>query len=111
VSHVFFTDRNLGRKFGQVLRAAGLTVEQHGDHFAHDCPDEEWLEGVGAHGWVAIAFGFWLSLDGPRIQNSRSRSSQRFLESSHFSRITLLPSSQKCIGRQRASGSRIGLGA
>lgn len=54
MSHVFFTDRDLGRKFGQVLRAAGLAVEQHGDHFAHDCSDEEWLERVGANGWVAI---------------------------------------------------------
>jgi PIN like domain len=51
---VFFTDRNLGKRFPQMLRDAGLTVERHEDHFVHDCPDETWLEGVGQQGWVAI---------------------------------------------------------
>lgn len=51
---VFFTDRNLGKKFPQMLRDAGLSVERHEDHFVHDCPDEKWLEGVGQQGWVAI---------------------------------------------------------
>ncbi len=54
MSRVFFTDRDLGRKFAQILREAGLTVERHADHFAPDCPDEEWLQGVGERGWVAI---------------------------------------------------------
>lgn len=54
MSRVYFTDRDLGKKFGQILRDAGLTVERHGDHFAHDCPDEEWLQGVGERQWVAI---------------------------------------------------------
>jgi hypothetical protein len=51
---VFFTDRNLGKRFPQILRDADLVVERHEDHFAHDCPDEVWLEGVGRHGWIAI---------------------------------------------------------
>lgn len=54
MSRVFFTDRDLGKKFPQILREAGLMVERHADHFAHDCPDEEWLRGVGERGWVAI---------------------------------------------------------
>ena len=37
---VFFTDRDLGKRFPAILRDAGLTVERHADHFAHDCPDE-----------------------------------------------------------------------
>lgn len=51
---VFFTDRDLGKRFPAILRDAGLTVERHADHFAHDCPDETWLEAVGTRGWVAI---------------------------------------------------------
>lgn len=51
---VFFTDRNLGKKFPQMLRDAGLAVERHQDHFVHDCSDETWLEGVGRQGWIAI---------------------------------------------------------
>ena len=51
---VFFTDRDLGNAVPRILREAGLSVEQHKDHFAHDAPDEEWLAGVSAHGWIAI---------------------------------------------------------
>ena len=54
MSRVFFTDRDLGRKVAEVLSEAGLAVERHADHFAHDCPDEEWLQGVGQRGWVAV---------------------------------------------------------
>lgn len=51
---VFFTDRNLGKRFPEILRDAGLMVERHADHFAHDCPDETWLEEIGRRGWIAI---------------------------------------------------------
>jgi hypothetical protein len=51
---VFFTDRDLGAAFPEILRAAGLTVERHGDHFAPDCPDEDWLAEVGKRDWVAL---------------------------------------------------------
>lgn len=54
MTRVFFTDRDLGKRFPDILRAAGLTVERHSDHFAHDCPDEKWLETIGRQGWVAI---------------------------------------------------------
>lgn len=54
MKHVFFTDRDLGKQFPEILRAAGLTVERHVDHFAHDTPDEEWLAEVGRQGWVAV---------------------------------------------------------
>ena len=40
--------------FPQRLRAAGLSVEAHGDHFAPACPDAEWLEAVTRRGWVAV---------------------------------------------------------
>lgn len=51
---VYFTDRDLGNRFPEILRSAGLTVEQHKDHFADDAPDEKWLTVVGARGWVVL---------------------------------------------------------
>lgn len=54
MSRVFFTDRDLGKRFPEILAAAGLQVEKHADHFAHDCPDPVWLEEIGKRGWVAV---------------------------------------------------------
>lgn len=54
MSPVFFTDRDLGKKFPTILRDAGLTVERHADHFPQDCPDPDWLQAIGQRGWVAI---------------------------------------------------------
>lgn len=54
MTFVYFTDRDLGNRFPEILRSHGVTVEQHKDHFAHDAPDEEWLAGVSANGWVAV---------------------------------------------------------
>lgn len=51
---VFFTDRDLGILFPEILRGAGLSVERHRDHFGPECPDEEWLAEVGRRGWVAL---------------------------------------------------------
>ena len=50
----YFTDRDLGKKFPDILRAAGLSVERHADHFAQDCPDPDWLREIGNRGWVSI---------------------------------------------------------
>ena len=44
----------MGRLFPDVLRAAGLTVERHSDHFADDTPDADWISAVAAKGWTAI---------------------------------------------------------
>lgn len=54
-SIVLFTDRDLGMRFPEILVAAGLNVRRHRDHFAPDCPDEIWLEGVSRQGWVAVS--------------------------------------------------------
>jgi hypothetical protein len=54
VSLVYFTDRDLGKKFPEILRAAGLSVERHADHFRHDTPDEVWLRETGKKGWIAV---------------------------------------------------------
>jgi hypothetical protein len=54
LSLVHFTDRDLGNVFPATLEASGLAVERHAAHFPPDCPDEEWLSAVGAHGWVVV---------------------------------------------------------
>lgn len=51
---VFFTDRDLGKRFPDILSAAGLAVERHADHFAPDCRDEVWLQEIGRKGWIAV---------------------------------------------------------
>jgi hypothetical protein len=54
VSFIYFTDRDLGLRFPEILREAGLRVERHRDHFSPDAADEVWLAEIGARGWVAI---------------------------------------------------------
>ncbi|MEO8452267.1 MAG: hypothetical protein ABI647_20925 [Gemmatimonadota bacterium] len=54
MTRVFFTDRDLGTKFPEILANAGLTVQRHRDHFPPDCADEAWLEEIGKRGWVAL---------------------------------------------------------
>jgi hypothetical protein len=54
LSLVYFTDRDLGKRFPEILRSSGLTVERHADHFAPDTPDAVWLEVVGKRGWIAV---------------------------------------------------------
>jgi hypothetical protein len=51
---VFFTDRDLGKQFPDILRSAGLNVERHQDYFAPGASDETWLEAVGQRGWIAL---------------------------------------------------------
>lgn len=54
MSETFFTDRDLGLAFPEILKNAGVEVERHQDHFAHDATDEEWIGFVATRGWVAI---------------------------------------------------------
>ena len=54
MSIVFFTDRDLGKQFPNLLLQAGLTIKKHADHFADIAKDEEWLTEVGRRGWYAI---------------------------------------------------------
>lgn len=51
---IFFTDRDLGKRFPEILTASGLQVERHADHFEPNCPDETWLQEIGQRGWIAI---------------------------------------------------------
>lgn len=53
---IFFTDRDLGKKFPAILREAGLCVEPYDEHFpSGTVPDEEWLRYVGERHWIAIS--------------------------------------------------------
>lgn len=54
MSRVWFTDRDLGKRFPEILTAAGLTVERHHDLFPPDGPDEQWLEHCGRNGRIAL---------------------------------------------------------
>ncbi len=54
MTHVYFTDRDLGKQFPERLRAAGVTVERHLDLFRHDGSDEQWLEHCGRRGRIAL---------------------------------------------------------
>lgn len=54
MTRCYFTDRDLGKQFGEILKAGGLTVERHVDHFAPDTPDDVWLAEVGRRGWIAL---------------------------------------------------------
>lgn len=55
MSLVFFTDRDLGNTFPDILATSGIPVERHRDHFAPDCADEDWLRVVGERGWIAVS--------------------------------------------------------
>jgi hypothetical protein len=55
VSLVYFTDRDLGRRFPAILAEAGLAVERHGELFKPDGSDEQWLEHCGTRSRVALS--------------------------------------------------------
>src|SRR3990172_7030775 len=52
----FFIDRDLGRRFPEMLRAHGLRVEIHDDHFPQEQKpaDHVWIEMTASRGWVAV---------------------------------------------------------
>lgn len=54
MTRCYFTDRDLGKQFGAILKTGGLIVERHVDHFAADTPDDVWLAEVGRRGWIAL---------------------------------------------------------
>lgn len=37
-----------------ALMNAGAQIQHHGDHFAQNTPDAEWLQNVGNRGWVVL---------------------------------------------------------
>jgi hypothetical protein len=55
LSRVYFTDRDLGKRFPERLKSAGLVVERHDDLFLPTGSDEQWLEYCGRNRRVAIS--------------------------------------------------------
>ena len=55
MSRIYFTDRDLGKRFPDILTSAGLTVERHHDLFPPDGSDEQWLEHCGRNGRIALS--------------------------------------------------------
>jgi len=52
---VFFLDRSVGKhSVADPLRAAGMKVEIHDDHFPPAAQDQDWLPVVGARGWYVL---------------------------------------------------------
>jgi len=52
----FFTDRNLGRfDFPDHLRARGLIVHVHHDHFPDAARDEDWISDVADRDWIILS--------------------------------------------------------
>jgi len=53
---VFFTDRDLGKRFPELLRDAGFRVVTHHDLFGEAAvADVEWLRLVGRRGFVVVS--------------------------------------------------------
>jgi predicted nuclease of predicted toxin-antitoxin system len=54
-STTFFIDRCLGNKLiVETLRAAGVNVEIHDDHFGKNTQDVDWIPEVGRRGWIIL---------------------------------------------------------
>ncbi len=51
----FFTDRDLGKRFPSELRAAGISVEAHHQHFAPAAHDALWLGTAADRGWFVLS--------------------------------------------------------
>ena len=55
MSRIYFTDRDLGKRFPEILADAGLRVERHHDLFPADGSDEQWLEYCGRNGRITVS--------------------------------------------------------
>jgi hypothetical protein len=75
LTFVFFTDRDLGTRFPEILKGAGLSVERHADHFLPDCPDEDWLAEVGKRQWVALTHNLRIRYTPNRLGSDTPRTS------------------------------------
>jgi hypothetical protein len=55
----YYLDANLdGPDLVRQLRAGGVPVERHRDHFAGDAEDEVWIPEVAARGWIIVTRDF-----------------------------------------------------
>ncbi|NJL01587.1 MAG: hypothetical protein HC838_05290 [Spirulinaceae cyanobacterium RM2_2_10] len=54
MSLTVFVDRNVANSAVEAMRAQGLRVEKHDDHFGQTAPDVIWLPKVAAAGWAIL---------------------------------------------------------
>ena len=60
----FFLDRNLGVNiFPAILRAEGITVHLHQDHFPQAAADVDWMPEVARRGWPILSPDIRISRD------------------------------------------------
>jgi hypothetical protein len=60
----FFADRNLGvNVFPAILRAEGITIHLHQDHFPQDAADVDWMPEVARRGWPILSPDIRISRD------------------------------------------------
>ncbi|MBP0021143.1 MAG: hypothetical protein J7647_26770 [Cyanobacteria bacterium SBLK] len=51
----FFVDRSLGKHtVPEILRATGINVEIHDDHFSQQTLDVEWIPEIGEQDWIIL---------------------------------------------------------
>lgn len=52
----YFADRDIeGREFVRIVRAAGVALETHSDHFIDYEDDAVWLPEVTRRGWIVLS--------------------------------------------------------
>ncbi|HET8781138.1 MAG TPA: hypothetical protein VFM63_01880 [Pyrinomonadaceae bacterium] len=72
--YTFFLDRaSESKTLHQALKAKGVRVELHRDHFAPDADDSIWLPVVSRQGWVIISHDQYNELEKQAIRNAGGR--------------------------------------
>ena len=65
----FFADRNLGvNVFPRILRAEGIILHLHQDHFPQAEPDTVWMPQVARRGWPIISPDIQLHRDRQEVE-------------------------------------------
>lgn len=76
----FFTDRDLGKGFPQILRENGLSVERYADHFGElNVPDETWIAFAAVESFVAVSHDRNIRSDPVAIQAVMKNGGQLFI--------------------------------
>ena len=79
--HTFFTDRDLAKKFPNLLRAAGLNVVRYSDVFGRDeaVADNVWIQRAAKNGWVALTRDKNIKRDPEAIRTIRQENGRVFI--------------------------------
>lgn len=76
----FFTDRDLGKIFPQILRESGLLVERYVDHFAErNVTDQEWIAFAARQWWVAVSHDKNIKWDPVAVRTAMEQGGRLFI--------------------------------